>query len=543
MIGQFHSVSKPGKYMKTLYSNEEFKNKKIKILKELSDCVGSTMGPHGRTVILKDKDSRPIATKDGVTVAEFFNSKDPVEQSVIELLRQATQASGDKAGDGTTTCTVLTKNLFVESQKMVQKGFHAIHIQRAVEKITTDMEMILREKTFKHRSFEDLLLVAKTSANNDMEIAQIVADAVDSSGTSGAISISPSKTNRSQLEQIDGMHFDSGYISSYLLTDMQRNIAKVKSPVIFVTNEEINDPKDIHALVDYAVAVKHPLYIACAGISESVQLTLLSFREEQDFEFGVLVPLEYGKKRDDMLSDLALSVGARYHDKTLGDSLKAYRTPDEPHGNQGQCKFVEARRNSTVFYGGIGDSKKIEERVQFLMAEIKETEDDKDVVFLQKRLGRLTSSVCNIKIGGYTASEITEKIHRADDALKAVQNSIKEGLLYGGGLNYFKAAKSINLKNYSLFEKEVYKQVILPVSKSTCYQLLKNAGLSEDVFNHSKSLSSWDKSLDYETGKVKHVKNYKVIDSAMVVIQALKNAVSISNILLSADNIILENYE
>jgi len=529
--------------MKTYESEETLRKKLLEGASKLSKCVGSTLGPYGQTVLLKTKGQQPYTTKDGVTVVQFFNLQDPIEHSAVEIIRQSSRATGDKAGDGTTTTTVVAEALFRNGSRLVASGMPSITVQRSMDSIASKVTQNLRKMSTPITTREEIKRIATISANNDEELGGLIADAVDAAGLHGAITIHGSGCERTEYEVVDGYRIDAGYPSVQFVTDTERGRVYYEKPLIFVTNEEISTIDQIEGLVTYATEAAKPFIIVCADIRDQA-LAALVYNAQVNNMRGIAVKVpEYGELRDKVLNDLAVSTGAKFMDYKIGNTFsKLNNSPVKFATIQGMSESFECRKNFTVFYGGQYDEETMERHQKLLQGELSETENDKEAETLSKRIGRLSDSVVKIKIGGAISAEVTEKIHRADDALEAVRSATAEGFSPGGGTSLYKAASMINRDDLTPDEVKVLDKVVLPSLLEPLKVILSNSGLEEKLMYQPGVLDEWNKGLDMVSGEVVDSVERGILDPTKVLVNAIMNATSSAATLISTNYMVLENF-
>jgi chaperonin GroEL len=420
--------------LKHFDNGRSLSEKLLEGVKVLADNVASTLGPKGRNVILQPKGKSPIITKDGVTVAEFIELDDPFENAGVQIIKQAARETNAKAGDGTTTATVLARDIFDGCQKYLATGASPVELQRGIEKGVDLVGGQLDKLASPIRSEDDVAHIATISANNDKKIGKLIAKAVDSVGKDGSITVEPAHSVQTSLDLVEGFRFDAGYAASAFVTDKRRGAIRYEDAFIFVADCKIDEVKDILPVLETVAREGRPLIIVAPEIEGQALAALIMNMTRGTMKVAAAKAPRYGEERRRILEDLCIATGAQMASRKAGLRLENVKLE-----HLGSCKKVEIVKNSTTILGGSGDPDKITERIEDLKVEIDNTDNLQECKVLQDRVVRLASGVAIIRVGGATEVEMIEKRHRIEDALEAVKAAQKEGVVPGGGMALIKA--------------------------------------------------------------------------------------------------------
>ena len=515
------------KVVKELHFKDEGRSKLIQGIDKLADAVGTTLGASGRTVVLEDDFGNPHVTKDGVTVANYINLEDPVENLGVTMMKQAARQTASKAGDGTTTSTVLAHAIIHEyiDQKGYEHSFRDIRsgIEGYAEKVIKFLEK--RSVNVDEKRLENVSVI---SANNDKALGKLIADAFKSAGEHGVVTMATSPTNETYIDVVEGTHIKSNSKTHHFLTNPEKEIAELDKPLIFLCSSDIPNIRRIQDILEYAIKSNRSILIV-APLEAQPMAALAMNKVKGNIKVNVIDPPSFGLKRKDILGDLALLSGAKVMDDELGDGLDII-TPD----CLGEAEKVISDKDGTTFVFA-EKPKEVEETIEHLRAQL----DDEDHHVLrghvEMRLALLCGGVAQIYVGGDTEVEVAEKKDRVDDAIHAVKAAKKEGILPGGGTSFVHAPLNHETKN----EGEAAGTLILSqaIQEPFC-KILENAGI--DVSEASKETveKGWGWGIDAKTGKLVDMRKAGIIDPLMVAKQALRNAVSVATTILSTDAVI-----
>tara|TARA_A100001515_G_scaffold11659_4_gene9114 strand:+ start:7196 stop:8785 length:1590 start_codon:yes stop_codon:yes gene_type:complete len=518
-------------------SEEQLQEKLSSGVNKLADCVAVTLGPRGRNVMLR-AGGKPVITKDGVTVAKFFSTDDLFEDAAAEVLKEVADNTNSSAGDGTTTSTVLAREIFNEAQKYIRAGHDPLQIKKGMEKSLESIISRLNKISQPVESFEEIKNVATVSANNDEAIGNLIATAADQAGHEGVVSVVAGRTEDTKLNLVEGFKFDGGYAAQAFVTNKRKNTVEYSEAFILVTEEKITQVAQILPVLEQVAREDRPLIIVAESVEEQALAALIMNTVRGSMRVAAVKAPGFGRERKEILSDLAMAVGATF--VTRGSSPKL---EDLKLKHLGKAKTIEVQKNSTTIVDGNGDWELIEERIESIKSEIKQTEDMRECKRLQHRISRLQSGVAIIEVGAASEVEMVEKKHRIEDALEAVRAAQSSGIVPGGGAALVSCISFLpkNLNNSESFGREVLKKAMLaPIT-----QISKNCGVSPDlvidsVMRQNKRKKSSNYGYNFVTNKVVDMFEEGIIDPAKVTITALKNAVSVVSTLLTTATCIIQ---
>ena len=515
------------KTVKELHFGDNGRTKLITGINKLADAVGVTLGPSGRTVVLSDDFGNPHVTKDGVTVANYVTLTDEVENLGVTMMKQAARNTASKAGDGTTTSTILAHAIIEEY--MNQEGYkHSFRdIKAGIEKAAKEILKFLEKRSVKvdDKRLEHVSII---SANNDAELGKLISDAFKAAGEHGVVTMNQSQTNETYIDVVEGTHIKSNTKTPHFLTDPEREIAELDNPLIFLSASDIPNVRRIQDILEYAIKSNRSILIV-APLEAQPLAALAMNKVKGNIKVNVIDPPSFGLKRQDILGDLALLSGATVMDDELGDGLDIITSDC-----LGEATKVISDKDGTTF---IFDSKpaEVEEKVAYLREQLASEDHHVLTRHIESRLALLCGGVAQIFVGGDTEVEVAEKKDRVDDAIHAVKAAKKEGILPGGGTAFVHADIGGDIKGAG----EAAGWLILSAATQAPFaKILENAGL--DVSECSKKVveAGWGKGIDGRTGNVVDMRKAGIIDPAMVTKQALKNAVSVATTILSTDAVI-----
>jgi len=521
--------------MKQFESGRKLNEKILTGASKLADAVGATLGPRGRNVILKGHNTKPIITKDGVTVAKFFDLDDSFENLGVQVIKQASEATNTLAGDGTTTSTILAQAILEKAQIHLTTGVSPIELKRGIDLAITEIVDNLKEKTKPVSTQEEIEQIATISANGDAGIGKLIGTAVDQVGKDGAITIQEAKSNETSLELTEGFRFDSGLLANAFITDERRGSMKYEDCLILVTDKNITTIDDILPSLEIAARDGRPFIIIAEDISGQALAAMIMNSIKGTMKVAAIKAPRYGEERRNILSDLAISTGATFISRESGIQLRSIKLE-----HYGTSQTVESYKSFTTIVGGNQDDDAVETRIEYLKQQIEKEESLNVCEKIQERIIRLSSAIAIIKVGGLTEVEMIEKKHRVEDALEAVSSAQQEGIIPGGSSMLLRAAKRINIETESK-EQQLGVDIIKQAVQEPFKKMVLNAGLSPDIFlekveNHTNP----DSGLDVTTGEIVNMYTYGIIDPFKVVRCALENAASAASTLLLTDHAIVE---
>ena len=500
---------------------------------KLADTVRVTIGPKGRNVVLDKSFGAPLITNDGVTIAKEIELEDPFENMGAQLLKEVATKTNDVAGDGTTTATVLAQAMVNEGMKNLAAGANPIVLRKGMKKATDEAVKAIAEMSEPISSKDQIARVAAISAASD-EVGEMVADAMEKVTNDGVITIEESKTMKTELDLVEGMQFDRGYISAYMCTDMEKMEATLDDPYILITDKKIANINDILPLLEQIVKTGAKLLIIAEDIEGEALTTLIVNKLRGTFSVvGVKAP-GYGDRRKEMLKDIAILTGGTVISDELGLDLK-----DATMEQLGRAKSVKVQKENTIIVDGLGDKKEIADRVAQIKGQIEETKSDFDREKLQERLAKLAGGVAVIRVGAATETEMKEAKLRMEDALAATKAAVEEGIIAGGGSAYVHAAEKVAaLVNGMEGDEKTGGKIILKALEAPLFHIVSNAGLEGAVIvNKVKELPVGQGFDAYNEEFVDMIKA-GILDPVKVTRSALQNATSVASTLLTTESVV-----
>ena len=509
-------------------NNEELRQKILNGANTLADYVSSTLGPRGRTVLLKEKDKPAFATKDGVTVAVHVQLDDPFENAGAQVIRQAANETNTSAGDGTTTATVLARAILNEAQRHIAAGVSPIELQRGIDATVSEICKNLTEMARPVTSIDDIKHIATISANNDSTIGDLIALAVDKVGQDGSITIEESRSMETSIDVTEGFRFSAGYCASAFVNDERRNVMSHEEPLVMVTDYKITQVEQILPILELVARESRPLVIVAEDIEGQALAAMIMNAMRGSLKIaGIKAPF-YGEERRHLLSDLAMSTGATFITRESGQKLQT--TLDQ----LGSAKSIESTKVGTIIVGGNCDYEGVETRIESLKTEITNTDDFAECERIQGRIVRLSSGVAVIHVGGATQIEMTEKKHRIEDALEAVRSAQEEGVIGGGGTALIRASDSISIVT-DHEEQAIGMTIVKSACQSPFRQMCKNGGKSEDLLLALVTDQTDEMGYDFRTGTLTNLYERGILDPVRVTKSALKNAASCAGTLITTN--------
>ena len=500
---------------------------------QLADTVRVTLGPKGRNVVLGKSFGAPLITNDGVTIAKDIELEDEFENMGAQLIREVASKTNDVAGDGTTTATVLAQAMVNEGMKNLAAGANPIVLRKGMKKATDVAVEAIKEMSSKVTDKQQIARVAAVSSCDD-EVGQMVADAMEKVSNDGVITIEESKTMHTELDLVEGMQFDRGYISAYMANDMEKMIATLDDPYILITDKKITNIQDILPLLEQIVQSGAKLLIIAEDIEGEALTTLIVNKLRGTFSVvGVKAP-GYGDRRKEMLKDIATLTGGQVISEELGLDLK-----DATIDQLGRAKSVKVEKESTVIVDGMGEKDAIEARVAQIRTQIEETTSDFDREKLQERLAKLAGGVAVIRVGAATETEMKEAKLRMEDALAATKAAVEEGIIAGGGSAYIHASKKVaKLAETLAGDEKTGVNIILKALEAPLFHISANAGLEGAVIINK--VREQEPGIGFDAYKEEYVDMVKegILDPAKVTRSALQNATSVASTLLTTESVV-----
>ena len=501
---------------------------------KLARAVKVTLGPKGRNVILQKSFGSPTVTKDGVTVAKEVDLEDTYENMGARMVREVASKTSDVAGDGTTTATVLAEAVFNEGLRAVVAGVNPIQMKTGIERAVEDITAKLHSSAIPVKGKKEMAQVASIAANNDAEIGDLLAEAMDKVGKDGVITVDEGKSLATEIEFVEGMQFDRGYLSPYFVTDAQAMQCVLEDCYILVYEKKISTVKDIVPLLEAVVNASKSLLIVSEEVDGEALATLVINRLRGTFQVSAVKAPGYGDRRKAMLEDIAILTGATAVFENLGMKLDNIGLAE-----LGRAKKVIIDKDNTTIIEGAGKTADIKARIEQIRREIENASSDYDREKLEERLAKLAGGVAKINVGAATESEMKEKKARVEDALHATRAAVEEGILPGGGVALLRASSQVKPKGLSDDESVGY-QIVVRASRSPVTMISTNAGQDGSIV--CEKVLSGEGNFGYNAGTDKYEDLVKagVIDPAKVTRTALQNATSVSTLLLTSDALIAE---
>ena len=505
---------------------------------KLADTVKVTLGPKGRNVVLDKKFGAPLITNDGVTIAKEIELDDPFENMGARLVKEVSTKTNDVAGDGTTTATVLAQSMIKEGVKNVAAGGDPMAIKRGISKTVDKAVEELKKVSSKVAGKEDIARVASISAN-DREIGELISEAMEKVTKDGVITIEESKTSNTELNIVEGMEFDKGYVSPYMVTDTEKMEAVVDNPYILITDKKISNIQEILPLLEALMQQSGKLVIICDDIEGEALSTLVLNKLRGVLNVVAVKAPGFGDKRKAMLEDIAILTGGEVITSDLGLELK-----DVQIEQLGRAKQVKVQKENTIIVDGMGEKEKIANRVKQIKTQIEETTSSYDKEGLQERLAKIAGGVAVIEVGAATEVEMKDKKLRIEDALSATKAAVEEGIVAGGGTAYLNIIPEVEKVVNSLSEEEkIGGKIVLKALEEPAKQIAVNAGLEPAVIVEKVKQS--EKGIGFNAANNTYVdmKKAGIVDPTKVSRSALQNAASIASMVLTTESIVTEKKE
>jgi len=521
---------------KELKFNEDARRSLQRGVDVLADAVKVTLGPKGRYVVLDKKFGAPTITNDGVTIAREIELEDVFENQGAQLVREVATATNDVAGDGTTTATVLAQAIVREGLKNVSAGANPMGLKRGIESAVDAVVENLKEQSKDVSGREDIARIA-TVSSREREIGDVIADAIEKVGKDGVVNVEEGQTLGLELEFTEGMQFDKGYLSPYMVTDPERMEAVLEDPYILVANQKIGAVKDLLPVLEQVIQSGRPLLIVAEDVEGESLATIVVNKLRGTFQAVAVKAPGFGDRRKRMLEDIAILSGGEVITEEMGLKLENTKL-----SQLGHARRVVIDKDSTTIIDGAGDTEAIKGRIKQLKSEIENTDSDFDREKLQERLAKLSGGVAVVKVGASTETEMKEKKHRVEDALQAARAALEEGQVPGGGVALINAADAISPDLLGKLEgdEKTGAQIIFRALEEPLRQLAYNAGLEGSVVVQQVRTAKAGFGLNVETGEVEDLLKSGIGDPTMVTRSALQNAASIAKNILTTEAVVAE---
>ncbi len=533
---------------KQIVHGEESRAAILRGVNQLADAVKITLGPKGRNVVLSRPYGSPTITKDGVTVAKEIDLKDSMENMVAQKVREVASKTRDVAGDGTTTATVLAQAIYREGVKTVAAGANPMALKRGIDKAVERATAAIK-KLSKPVAGDMIAQVGTISANGDATIGELIAEAMAKVGKDGVITVEDAKTMETDLEFVEGMQFDRGYLSPYFVTDADKMEAVLENPVILLSEKKITSLRDLLPILEQVAKLGKPILIIAEDVEGEALATLVVNKLRGTINVAAVKAPGFGDRRKELLQDIAILTGGKVISEDLGIKLENVKVED-----LGRAKKVTINKENTIIIDGAGNTDELKARVKTLRTQIEESSSDYDREKLQERLAKLVGGVAVIRVGAATETELKEKKARVEDAMNATRAAVEEGIVAGGGVALIRAAKA--LAKFTIFEtdengetdgdadEQIGVSIVRRALEEPLRQIVQNAG-KEGAVIVEKVRASKDANFGYNaaTGTFEDLVAAGIIDPAKVTRCALQNAASIAGLMLTTEALISELQE
>ena len=514
---------------KDIIYSDDARNKLYEGVKKLNDAVKVTMGPRGRNVLIQKSFGAPAITKDGVSVAKEVELSDTLENMGASLVKEVANKTNDEAGDGTTTATVLAHAIFKEGLRNITAGANPIEVKRGMDKEAAAIIEELKKISKPVKGKKEITQVATISANSDEKIGNLIADAMEKVGKDGVITVEEAKSIDDELNVVEGMQFDRGYLSPYFVTNAEKMTVELSSPYILLFDKKITNLKDLLPVLEKVQQSGKPLLIIAEDIEGEALATLVVNKLRGVLNISAVKAPGFGDRRKAMLEDIAILTGGNVVSEELGRTLDSVTLED-----LGEAESINIDKDNTTIVNGKGDKAAINARIAQIKAQIIETTSDYDKEKLEERLAKLSGGVAVIKVGAATETEMKEKKDRVDDALNATKAAAEEGIVIGGGAALVCASKKVNLNLCG--DEKIGADIVKRALVSPLRQIASNAGFDAGVVSH-EIMNSKDNELGFDAISGKYVNMFEegIIDPVKVSRVALQNAVSVASMLLTTE--------
>ena len=514
---------------KEVLFSDEARNKLFAGVEKLADAVKVTMGPRGRNVLLQKSFGAPTITKDGVSVAREIELADTLENMGAQLVKEVASKTADEAGDGTTTATILAYSVFKEGLRNVTAGANPISLKRGMDKATEEILRNLKAASRKVANKKEIEQVATISANSDTAIGAMIADAMDKVGNDGVITVEEAKGISDELDVVEGMQFDRGFLSPYFVTNTEKMTVEMENPFILLCDKKISNLKEMLPLLEAVNQSGRPLLIISEDVEGEALSTLVVNRLRGSLNIAAVKAPGFGDRRKAMLEDIAILTSATVISEELGMKLET-----APIDTLGTAARIVIDKDNTTIVDGAGESKKVKSRISQIRAEIENTTSDYDKEKLQERLAKLSGGVAVIKVGAASETEMKEKKDRVDDALSATRAAVEEGIVIGGGAALIRAAAKVTLKLEG--DEQIGADIVLRAISAPLKQIALNAGFDAGVVANEVAKHK-DENFGFNAATGEYVDMFKagIVDPAKVERVAMQNAVSVASLLLTTE--------
>ena len=507
-------------------------------LDTLANAVKVTLGPRGRNVVLEKSFGSPVITKDGVTVAKEIELHDKFENMGAQMVKEVASKTSDVAGDGTTTATILAQAIFTDGIKLVAAGRNPMAIKRGIEKAVEAVTKDLAKLAKPTRDQKEISQVGTISANNDLTIGNIIAEAMNKVGKEGVITVEEAKGLETTLEVVEGMQFDRGYLSPYFVTDPEKMVCELDEPLILINEKKVSNMKDMLPVLEQVAKMSRPLLIISEDVEGEALATLVVNKLRGTLQVSAVKAPGFGERRKAMLQDIAILTGGQMVSEDLGIKLENINLSD-----LGKAKRVLITKENTTIIDGAGDPEKIKARVRQIRSEIEETTSDYDREKLQERLAKIVGGVAVINVGAATETEMKEKKARVEDALNATRAAVEEGIVPGGGVAFIRAVKSLDGLKAVDDDEAAGVALVRRAIEEPLRIIAVNAGFEGSIVAEKVRLGKDGFGFNAATGEFEDLVAAGVIDPKKVARIALQNAASVAGLLLTTECAVAEKPE
>ncbi len=515
--------------------HESARNRIVAGVNVLADAVKVTLGPKGRNVVLERSFGAPTVTKDGVSVAKEIELKDKFENMGAQMVREVASKTSDIAGDGTTTATVLAQSIVQEGMKYVAAGMNPMDLKRGIDKAVEAIVEQLKKQSKPCTTSKEIAQVGSISANADESIGKIIADAMDKVGKEGVITVEDGKSLENELEVVEGMQFDRGYLSPYFINSPEKQIAVLDDPFILLHDKKVSNIRDLLPLLEQVAKAGKPLLIIAEEVEGEALATLVVNNIRGILKTTAVKAPGFGDRRKAMLEDMAILTGGTVISEELGLKLENATLKD-----LGRAKRVEVEKENTIIIDGVGEKKAIEGRIKTIRAQIEETSSDYDREKLQERVAKLAGGVALIRVGAATEVEMKEKKARVEDALHATRAAVEEGIVAGGGVAYLRAREAIKGLKGANHDQDAGIKIVLRAIEEPIRTITANAGDEPSVVVNKVVEGKGNYGYNAQSGEYGDMVSMGVLDPTKVSRAALQNAASVAGLILTTDCMVAE---
>jgi chaperonin GroL len=511
------------------------RNRVVRGVNILADAVKVTLGPKGRNVLIERSFGAPVITKDGVSVAKEIELKDKFENMGAQIVKQVASKTADVAGDGTTTATVLAQSIVQEGMKYVAAGMNPMDLKRGIDKAVAAVVDELKKLSKTITTSKEIAQVAALSANADEAVGKIIADAMEKVGKEGVITVEDGKSLENELDVVEGMQFDRGYLSPYFINNPEKQIASLEDPLVLLHDKKISSVRDLLPVLEATAKAGKPLLIIAEDVEGEALATLVVNSMRGVLKVAAVKAPGFGDRRKAMLEDIAILTGATVISEETGKQLEKATLED-----LGSAKRVEVHKENTVIVGGAGDPKRIEARVKAIQAQIEQATSDYDREKLQERVAKLAGGVAVIKVGAATEVEMKEKKDRVDDALHATRAAVEEGIVPGGGVALLRARAAVGELKGANADQDAGIKIVMRALEAPLRAIVSNAGEEPSVVVAKVLEGKGNFGYNAATGEYGDLVEIGVVDPTKVTRTALQNAASIAGLILTTDATVAE---